>query len=75
MLFFRSEDSVVGWCKTRGVPVGPIVTMPQLWGLATRWYATRLEPLARRPDAAEMRRIFASLGLTGPFWNPEAMAS
>ena len=56
----------------RGVPMRPIVTMPQLWGLATHWYASRLSPTARRPGPAEMREIFGSLGLEGPFWDPEA---
>ena len=48
------------------------VSMAQLWALATHWYAKRLSPAARRPGPAEMRQIFASLGLTGPFWDPEA---
>jgi hypothetical protein len=72
MLFFRSEESLRTWCTVRGVPMRPIVTMPQLWGLATHWYASRLSPAARRPGPAEMRGIFASLGLEGPFWDPEA---
>jgi hypothetical protein len=48
--------------------------MDQLWGLSTAWYATRLSPDARRPGAAEMRGIFAGLGLTGDFWDPESDA-
>ena len=72
MLFFRSEERVREWCTARGVAMGPVVTMPQLWGLATRWYASRLSPAARRPGPAEMRQVFGSLGLEGPFWDPEA---
>jgi hypothetical protein len=48
--------------------------MDQLWVLAKTWYATRLAPEARRPSPAEMRGIFAGIGLTGPFWDPEARA-
>ena len=72
MLLFRSEETVLAWCASRGRAPGPCVTIPQLWGLAVAWYASRLRPDARRPGPAEMRRIFASLGLTQPFWDPEA---
>ena len=72
MLFFRSEERVREWCEARGATPGPCLSMEQLWGLATAWYATRLSPLARRPGPAEMRQIFATLGLTQPFWDPEA---
>lgn len=74
MLFFRSEDHVREWCRTRGYPVRPLVRMDQLWGLASTWYSTRLEAASRRPQPAEMRRIFADLGLLGDFWDPEADA-
>jgi hypothetical protein len=70
MLFFRSEDKVREWCGAHGHPLRPIVPMTQLWGLAQAWYANRLDPEARRPQPDEMVRIFAGLGLTGPFWDP-----
>jgi hypothetical protein len=72
MLFFRSEERVRAWCAARGTPVRPIVTMNQLWQLATTWYATRLQADARRPRPDEMRGIFAALGLEGDFWDPTA---
>ena len=46
--------------------------MDQLWGLATAWYGTRLQPDSRRPQPAEMRQIFAGLGLSGDFWDPQS---
>jgi hypothetical protein len=46
--------------------------MDQLWGLSEAWYSTRLQPDSRRPQPDEMRRIFAGLGLTGDFWDPQA---
>ena len=72
MLFFRSEERVRDWCQAEGVPVRPLVRIDQLWGLAEAWYATRLEPISRRPQPAEMRAIFSRLGLVGAFWDPEA---
>ncbi|HEY7568842.1 MAG TPA: hypothetical protein VH762_14790 [Gemmatimonadaceae bacterium] len=72
MLFFRSEERLREWCAARGVTPGPAVSMAQLWGLAAQWYGTRLEPSARRPGPDEMRQIFAGLGLTGAFWDPQA---
>jgi hypothetical protein len=72
MLFFRSEDRVRAWCAERGEPVRPLVTMTQLWAMATAWYATRLEPDSRRPKAGEMRGIFAAIGLDDAFWDPTA---
>jgi hypothetical protein len=72
MLFFRSEEMVTAWCRDRGIAPRPLVTMRQLWELAVAWYSTRLSPDARRPAPAEMRRIFAQIGLEDPFWDPEA---
>lgn len=72
MLFFRSEERVQEWCRAHGHPVRPIVGMDQLWRLATAWYSTRLQPGSRRPQPGEMREIFAGVGLSEPFWDPQA---
>lgn len=72
MLFFRSEERVREWCEANGYPLRPLVSMDQLWGLAREWYGTRLQPDSRRPQPAEMRRIFSQLGLTGDFWDPQS---
>ncbi len=72
MLFFRSEEMITAWCRDRAIAPRPLVTMPQLWALAVEWYASRLSPDARRPAPAEMRQIFARIGLDHPFWDPEA---
>jgi hypothetical protein len=74
MLFFRSEERVREWCRIQGLPVRPLVRIDQLWGLALAWYATRLQPGSRRPQPWEMREIFAGLGLSGAFWDPQADA-
>ncbi|TAH38233.1 MAG: hypothetical protein EYC70_06315 [Planctomycetota bacterium] len=72
MSFFRSEDMVDQWCAARGRPRRPLVSLEQLWRLALAWYENRLSPEARRPGPDEMRRIFAGIGLHGPFWDPQA---
>ena len=70
MLFFRSEEMIREWCAAHRHPVRPVMTMAQLWTLATTWYSTRLQENSRRPQPAEMRAIFAAIGLDGDFWDP-----
>ena len=72
MLLFRSEERVGKWCGERGVEPRPLVTVPQLWQLATAWYSSRLDATARRPGPDEIRAIFARIGLADPFWDPQA---
>ena len=72
MLFFRSEERVNEWCREQGVPTRPILSLDQLWKLAVAWYESRLTPQARRPQPDEIRRIFAGIGLVGPFWDPQS---
>ena len=72
MLFFRSEELAVQWCRARGVAPSPVVRMDQLWQMAVTWYGTRLQPDSRRPAAAEIRGIFEGIGLEGDFWDPSA---
>jgi hypothetical protein len=74
MLFFRSEERVNEWCRANGLPRRPIVSLGQLWQLAVAWYENRMSPEARRPQPEEIRRIFAGIGLDGPFWDPESDA-
>lgn len=70
MLFFRSEERVADWCRTRNLTPRPLVNLRQLWQMAITWYGTRLEAESRRPAPAEIRGIFASIGLDDPFWDP-----
>ncbi len=72
MLFCRSEALVKAWCQARGIAPRPLVTMAQLCQLAVAWYATRLSAEARRPGPAEIRHIFTRIGLSDPFWDPQA---
>ena len=68
MLLFRSEETVDAWCAARELPKRPLVSLDQLWVLATEWYANRLTEDSRRPAAAEMTSIFERIGLRGEFW-------
>lgn len=72
MLLFRSEESVDGWCKANNLPKRPLVSLDQLWVLATEWYSNRLTVDSRRPKSDEMAGIFARIGLAGAFWDPKA---
>ena len=72
MLFFRSEEQAREWCEAHSYPLRPLVTMDQLWKLATTWYSNRLQADSRRPQPDEMRQIFADLGLEGDFWDPRS---
>ncbi len=74
MLFFRSEELIDDWCRTRDLPRRPSVRMDQLWQLAVTWYGTRLTAESRRPGPQEMRGIFEGLGLLGDFWDPQSDA-
>jgi hypothetical protein len=72
MLFFRGEEQLEAWCRANGVTRRPLVTLDQLWKLSMAWYGNRLTPDALRPGPDEMRRIFAEIGLAGPFWDPQS---
>jgi hypothetical protein len=55
-----------------GIPMQPLVTIGQLWALATTWYPNRLQADSRRPQLDEMRQIFAGIGLGDDFWDLQA---
>ena len=72
MLLFRSEENIDRWCEAQGISRRPLINMEQLWQLAVAWYANRITVESRRPGIDEMVSIFASIGLTGPFWDPKS---
>ena len=72
MLFFRDEEQAGAWCVANRVPRRPLVTLPQLWRLSVMWYGQRLDPNPPRRHAEDVRQIFASVGLQGPFWDPDS---
>lgn len=68
MLLFRSEEHVDRWCKVRGWPKRPLVSLGQLWQLSVAWYGNRLTPESRRPMGEAATKILTKVGLTGEFW-------
>ena len=69
MLLFRSEEHVERWCRQWGLPPGAVMPLEQAWRLAHAWFrADRGAPAWRRPVVEEAEAIFASVGLTSPFW-------
>jgi hypothetical protein len=69
MLLFRSEEHVGRWCRQWGLPEGARLTLDQALRLARAWFsADRGAPGWRRPPVEDVEQLFASLGLTGPFW-------
>jgi len=48
------------------------MTLQTAWKLAVAWYHDRLSPAWERAGAADVRALFASLGLTGPAWDLSA---
>lgn len=68
MLLFRSEEHVDRWCRVRGWPKRPLVSLAQIWELSVAWYGNRLTAESRRPMGDEVKQILARTGLTGEFW-------
>jgi len=68
MLLFRSEEHVRRWCQRRGLSEGAVFTPEQMWAIAKLWHGRRLERGWRRFTLDEAEAVFASAGLTGPFW-------
>ena len=68
MLLFRSEEHLQRWREERELPTGTTFPVAQQWRLAQSWYAGRAEPQWRRRTPEEAQALFASVGLTDPFW-------
>ncbi len=69
MLLFRSEEHAERWCTTWKHPFAGLLSIDTGWKLAQAWYGPdRRAPEWRRKTLEEAEALFASLGLTGPFW-------
>jgi hypothetical protein len=68
MLFFRSEEHVIRWCRTWKIPRGATLSINQCWGLAKGWYADRLSANWRPKSPDQAEALFQSLGLRSKFW-------
>ena len=60
------------WCQARNVARGAVVSLAQVWVLAQAWYHNRMAADFRGRSVAEAETVFASVGLTGPFWRAAA---
>ncbi len=48
---------------------GAVLSVPQMWNLAQRWYDDRLQLGWRRRTQDERQRLLAAVGLHGDFWS------
>lgn len=69
MHLFRSEEHLENWLEQAGRERGATLTVDQCWRLARAYYADKGKPGFRRKTPQETRETFASIGLTGPFWD------
>jgi hypothetical protein len=65
---FCDRACVERWLERTGHDEGYMMDLDRLWHLARGWYAGRLDPGYERRDPASAGSYFASVGLTGPFW-------
>ena len=65
---FCDEGCVDRWLAATGESKGSVMDLPQLWRLASGWYAGRLDRGYVRREPAAAREYFRSVGLSGAFW-------
>lgn len=68
MLFFRSEETLDQWLASKHANRGAVLSIPQLWELAQRWYHNRMSPDYHGRTMEEVQEIFKEVGLTAAFW-------
>lgn len=69
---FCSTGCVHAWLEREGLDEGSTFSLATLWRLASHWYDGRLDSPYVRREPAEAAAYFASVGLTGPFWDASA---
>ena len=69
MLLFRDEEHIGRWCDQWRMERGAVLSLDRAWRLALAWFsADRGASAWRRPAVDEVEALFATLGLTDPFW-------
>jgi hypothetical protein len=68
MVFFRSGSHLDDWKKENSVHDGAALTVEQTHALSVPIYQNRTRLDYTRPSKDALAAHFASLGLTGPFW-------
>lgn len=72
VLPFISEAEVDAWSRRHAIPKGAVVPIAQVAHLAQLWYGKHADRGWEKWSAAQARKIFGRVGLTGPFWALEA---
>lgn len=68
MLMFRDRAQVEAWCMERGVPVGDVRPVEQIWAFASDWYSRHADLDWVKWTVQEAAEIFTRHGLSGPIW-------
>jgi len=69
MMFFQNAVQVEEWCAERGIPIGDIRPIEQVWAFASEWYARHADPDWKKWSVDEAAEIFKRHGLAGPIWD------
>lgn len=65
---YCNEVCVTEWLLRKDVQLGAMLSLEELWNLASGWYAGRLESGYVRRDPTAATDYFRSVGLSGEFW-------
>jgi hypothetical protein len=65
---FCNERCVDSWLDRTGNNKGYVMSIQQLWRLASEWYAGRLDAGYKRREPAQAKDYFRAVGLQGDFW-------
>ena len=73
---FRTAEDIDAWCDRHRQPRGEAVPWSQVIALGRAWYGSHRERTWRKWTTREASAIFASVGLSTPFWQlPESDAT
>ena len=68
MLMFRNKAQVEQWCAERGIAVGDVRPVEQIWNFASEWYSRHADPDWDKWTVQEAAEMFRRHGLSGPVW-------
>lgn len=66
---FAHPAQVDSWCRRYGMPRGETMSLGKLAEFASDWYGSHLQRPWRKRTPEAIEELFASHGLTGPFWS------
>jgi Alkylmercury lyase len=68
MSLFRSAEHARRWATANDHTVGQIISLEQVWRLATLWYSDPRCTDWRHRSRDESQEVLTAAGLTGEFW-------